>query len=946
MRFWIFLALLVVSFAASPSQAAICNASGSQRVTGFSASNWSCGSPGATDDYRINDATDYVVIDGDFPLTGAGKLTCQAGTLIINSPHTLNNPNMLRIEEPCDFRIQGQKIMQGRIKDEVTSYPGGDQVAFVADVDISDIDIATDFVVFLADDPPGMDAPVTQLHIGPGAPPKGWQRMSAEKFRWYDIAAINVSTRTITYEQDECIGAGGTRASCYTSLGAEAYAGNYLNLANSLIDIKSMTAEANGTVTKIVFEDDALLLADNDGIDQYVIWPEVASPTHDDCSGMRAKIIDTRNVATDDEVYVAGDTTRCPQAGASNVRITRGATRGDPFMVVRPVVIDGLTTGSVEWVGGSVKMEYARFIDHEASDNALLLPLSGQDAVFNIYEASASEAPDGANSYMRWIDFPRTRPLSGGENFYSVLQIISALSNGIGPRYNNEYIDLAGMKFEHLYFHDVLRASGNSNSAHIFYDMQGINKDFDNVRMERYGDDGIWGGTTIYADIDYENNYRGLVQMGQIPGTSASGEAIVLFSYGAGYGLANTYFNHEGKYNISDWFSSGSGDGNAEINGPNLILKRPVLVGNRSAGPCQDISDYTSWISSQSYHTGLQGSPSAGACVDLNDPDPCCDGLGAGGGLASGDCYLVDNMPYDYGAGIEDAIMWDRPACRPADPADSIKGIAINKIISSNLFLNLGEDNNQDYQIVDLTKMYESFVHIGAASNRTAPFLAHLEADHQARFGVQAQPWNHRPKQLEIWDSVFSTDAASFTLLTDQYDHAGETENLISADLRRSAFILFGYANAGPLDTDLEDLPAGSVSIDRVKFTEQNAGAAQTGAIGSSTNNGATVTMSCLKSTDDPKGAFGTSIGSGNTVALVMEPGPGNTAYPASFAGQGLVDGNCGEPRRIGLRTFGRSHMMLGDFVAEQLDRHSSDLRIHTSRSASEDVRGMSPNPR
>lgn len=497
-RLLLALGLLVAAvFASTEARAENCSVSTGygkwSAVATLTGATW-VGSPctaGAADDFTVSGAD--IEITADIAVT-TGSVTCSSGTLRINSGAGITYAGGtvgragLTVSSACTLYMDGVKVWEGRIGPATITYAvGPPQTATFTMMGGGSVTAATsattDYLVFGDDDPASVTATVTSpIQVGTGPPTPGYYRPSYQKWTWWDLNAVAATTATINtnaYTNPGSLpGAGtspftGTRGpAVMAAITATIGRTQHGFMSTFSADVDTLTA---GHAKPL------LLTTDGDLGGQ---WVEVTSGA---CLGRTYKIayVEANAILTDDVINVMGDAGEC--GATASIIIHYGWRYGDPVKIVRPAYVDGGDVARVDWKGGTIKANYARFVNLFPG-----LPTGNTyRCTICVYRTDATTQPTFAGSYMTNINVAFPGMMTTGNVTHGFI-LGNGDTAGTAYQYGTSTLDATGFVMDRWYMHDQKLEATSGNEG-----LQGITSHMatgltaTRQRFSRLGDDPI-----------------------------------------------------------------------------------------------------------------------------------------------------------------------------------------------------------------------------------------------------------------------------------------------------------------------------------------------------------------------------------------------------------------------------------------------------------------------
>lgn len=454
--------------------------------------------------------------DGAQNTNDIAKLRISDGTVTVTAGTTLRMPGGIEVTGNGTFNAQGSKLGEAYI--EAITYPAAsatvndrNKVTLTLDRDVSGVISTDNFLVVMDEDPYGTSDTLTarSIQVDTGRNKVGAHRPSFAKWIWIDITSMTVTSgkSVITGEFDEWEGSAdlggsmtydgkvGMGGSAATSNGGSPYLGTRGNVVRNPEGLQKNESWWFGTATR--FQLDTTLVSgnhapriDGDFTSQYL--EIVASSDDPTCDGKMAKVMtttqfDAGNTTTSGDIFVAGDLSHC--GVSATVRITNGLRVGDKVALVRPVTLDfsNVTTGVVHpseltgyfyWGGGTVQIEWARFIrmgslgrDKVSSDLSLVSRRFACNICIFRKDADSEHTGYIRNSNVAYLashvysSTPSSASMGDtvsmliGEATYNYGSVGQA--NGL-KRFATP-LDMSGVSFDRLYFHDAVHNERSDN---------------------------------------------------------------------------------------------------------------------------------------------------------------------------------------------------------------------------------------------------------------------------------------------------------------------------------------------------------------------------------------------------------------------------------------------------------------------------------------------------
>ena len=947
---------------------------------------WTCAGSGSAGD-------DFVIASGHVVTVNAGNIAVTTGTIVVQSGGILRVEagNELQFGASLKVEVGGWLDAQGAIVDEcrissaVSWSTAGSAVANV-DCTRNATANATDWIVFGDDDPEGVEETLNrrEVQVGPGPPIGGAYRPSYNKWAWYDITAENLgaegTTADVSYNMiampantvanvPDFTGTpyAGTRGvptrSAITASDLETETPDWLGLTSSVqidqtngvsdsitaITIANPAVVTTGThpfvtgdtvyITGIVdngpngdletalnskifhitvvdadtFQLDntstsgltntwasagtvvlTVAATDADLGSMYLAYNELLGATANDpsyCSGMHAKILHVDNVGgTDDDgagenleandiLYVAGDISRCTNGTAF---ITPGARRGDPVYIVRPALLsgdndaDGVGEGYIWIDGGKITAEWTSFADLGFITNTDPAINVTRHANILFTEGGADGSSTDPTGYIvnSQIIFPVTNTTDTG-----VIEIAS-LDDSFDMRLVADGpLDGSGLTFDRIHIHDG-QNNGTNAGTHGFFVDGAKNLTVTRLRIERMSDDGLGATVASGTNTNTPNSmtFRHIIVTEQLASTANSqqgfeiGENNTLTADGSLNAIVNA-----GALTVSDVYAGGT-------------RKHAFVV----RGLSSDIDRVVSG--------GILGTE---ASIDY----PFDVALGTAG--ANGGGTISVTLATDYPTQVNDSIIGVFSGTTDGGSEFSLGGSANNSIVVGAAQLAAGVDQD----ILGINAANESILDVGQgdtngimSSGTTAPGAAGF---------------------LNFTDTVFRAVGGDRLLR----DYAA-----VLLTMRRT--ITIGGAGVSDGEFATFDTQGGSVDLDGHISTWTTPGNVSP----LLQNNGTITNNVCYMSSGEVRSVvFAEGGGLSATTLLVSDIEPKASTGSASLRGLtynpriplGGHPCNDARPRYLGLRNFGVTHALLGDFVIEQNQRWSSSNLIGVVRGGS-----------
>jgi hypothetical protein len=478
--------VLLVALFAVPALAADVYSTGSGSWTQVRRGPWS-GSPRVGDDFHVQSGH-RVVYDGAFKLWAAGSIRVQSGgEFVVAAGATLGPGAFLEALPGSTLTIEGAVRNVCRVAAE-PAWGEDDSPDVTLDCDSVLSTAPGDSLVFLDEDPEGGDFTRQPVRLGPDGPGYG---ASYNRYAWYAIT--EVSGNTITYDLD---------SGSYVPSPDAPYAGTRGLPTTSDLVPGDMTFEPMelGLYTRVRLEPLGVqpVALHGDLGSHYLYFKAAGADALDPstCSERAAKIIHTENdPVAGDRVYVVGDVSRCTKATA---RVIPGARRGDLVAVVSPATIDGSIgappyVGHVRiWTGANLRVRWARFLRLGYANRWNFSPPSARHCNVCILQhaTAAGESPHGFFSDSE-IGFLETAP---GDTAAFYVSGMARESNDY--RYPNAGpIDLSDLRIERLHIHDSRNEGTAAGSHGIYLEAAYSSRPWlvDGFRVERMSDDNVGG---------------------------------------------------------------------------------------------------------------------------------------------------------------------------------------------------------------------------------------------------------------------------------------------------------------------------------------------------------------------------------------------------------------------------------------------------------------------
>jgi hypothetical protein len=591
------------------------------------------------------------------------------------------------------------------------------------------------------------------------------------------------------------------------------------------------------------------------------------------------------NGASDDDLFVVGDVTGCT---GGTFQVHRGARRGDPVRIVRPVIFNGNATGYFEWKAGVLQARNVYFFHLGLKDRRDETPDMAADCAVCIFQTNGAIQPDGfsGSSYLTdyaigWVSDSTT---PGRQWAHVSFDAGPAGGERGGSRFDPPAtLNMSSFGFARGYIHDTLDETTTANFGGVglaVYNTRGLS--IDQHRVERVSDHcmfiAVGDGTTFPPQ--YGIQVRHAVLQGCLADDDNSQHGLGITTETAGIGGLNLAFANAGQVSVSDAFIAGTYRAAYRYRGLSSQTKRTVFAG----GTLPTVG-------------GVIATPAGPAhgCRAANDPDPCCTAAGVGA-----TCSLPAKAALTGPAEGENLTIINS---QTQLPLVSWSGFIRNSLIVG---------NPHEYA-VSLRKLggLAGVFHDRGETGET--YLLRADADDEKKVGL-----------LQLEDVVLS--GADATTLT-HTEYVAGLGPITTLELKRTTLLMEDTPVAGAL-SNTSNASVG-VDIRGLKVTQEVAAGVDD--LGIDANSPVFLENVCVESTATRAAVYDSQE---NATTLVYEDlGPsqqsdlGLRAFvrdPASFA---ICEQ--GKPLTLGLTELGVQHLMLGDFFVEQIAHWSSSLEIN-----------------
>lgn len=433
------------------------------------------------------------------------------------------------------------------------------------------------WVRFVPDDPTDPTEAVTQpVLVGAVPPERGKYRWSAAKWTYWPITAVSGSTITISTDAwGDQEGGGGS---------ADAYNGTRGQALSSPVALVSATPQPHGFDSIVRIDPaDLDLTLNGDLTDQ---WLEFTSGP---CTGYRTKIEDVRvqTTPTPDDIYVAGDVSRCVAGGMPNVLINYGFRKHDRIEVVAMPEIDFGNAATLRHTGGIQRITRAQ-IQHLGAFLATgVSPALTSHCNFCVYQESATVQPTAKGSVFsdNDVSFANTASPAGDTGTVSVQ---SSTGVGAGFRFPSAGpMDLTGYLFDRNFIRDQWNnTTGNGTHALRWEAVKGFSPRW--TRCERVSDDCAFGNSQSYGTgVSTTMTARHLIALAGSPSGASNNSSQ---GWNAAVGVYETDDAvQEAEYrlndaNLIDAIITGIEDGSVQFNDLGSTLGRLAVLSANIVG--------------------------------------------------------------------------------------------------------------------------------------------------------------------------------------------------------------------------------------------------------------------------------------------------------------------------------------------------------------------------